>query len=114
RVAVFKSEPSIVPRKTTMMAVMPVAINNSANVNPPSLKAMARRERKVERSRGMGRINPTFLFGRIIIGSILGNDPHIIAVSLIRRGRWALIRHERPEHTNRYLVSTRRIGEARY
>src|SRR5438270_13624431 len=70
------SEPSIAPSRRTMMTVIPVAINNSANVKA--------------RSRGMGRVKPNFLFGRIIIGLVFGNEPHVIAFSLIcrRRVRW--------------------------
>src|SRR5438874_9987372 len=69
-------EPSIAPSRRTMMTVIPVAINNSTNVKA--------------RSRGIGRVKPNFLFGRIIIGLVFGNEPHVIALSLIcrRRVRW--------------------------
>src|SRR5438477_13182471 len=60
------SEPSMAPNRRMMMTVIPVAIINSA------------------------RVKPNFLFGRIIIGLVFGNEPHVIAFSLIcrRRVRW--------------------------
>src|SRR3982751_5418130 len=84
------SEPSMRPSITTMTTVIAAAINTSTSV-----KARVR-------TRGVARVKLHFVFGWIVIGLILGNDPDVIAVGLIGRGRV-----RRPGHTHRHLVQCR-------